>query len=172
MFKRLLICAMGLAPILGAAIILEVSEGAGPGDPPPPVPTSITSIPFSLTVVPGNAVPANSCEDGGVLNRNCWYQNDTGQDLIGLAFVFEYIGDITCTGDVFLGCGIDTQGTTRTVTFQGGNIPSGDDFYLILSGVPEGTTVTLAEIPEPATWSVVMIGLAGCVALARRRRLT
>jgi hypothetical protein len=170
--KKLLVCFMGLTTMLSAGVILEVSEGAGPGDPPPPAPFSISALPFTLTLVPGNVGSSNSCEDGGVLNANCWYRNDSGQAWADLSFIFQSDGDDSCGGDVFLGCGINRQGTTTTVRFLGGTIPAGDDFYLVVSGASPGTTVTLAlgnEVPEPATWGVVAFALVCCGAVRRRQ---
>jgi hypothetical protein len=172
MVRRLVACLIVLSSILSAGIIIEVSEGAGPGDPPPPVPTSIFSLPFSLTLVPGNVGSSNSCEDSGSLNANCWYKNDSGQDWSQLVLFFQSDGDDNCGGDVFADCGITTQGTTTIVNFLGGTLPAGDDFYLVVSGAPEGTVVTLAAVPEPGTWAVAAMGLCCCGVLRWRRRAT
>jgi len=62
---------------------------------------------------------------------------------------------------------IATYSGTLTGTFDTVNLPSG---YSLDYGSGSNSSITLTNVPEPASWSVLMSGLAGVAGLRRFRR--
>jgi hypothetical protein len=152
------------ATVLNAGVILEVSEGSGPGGTPTPRPIP-GPLPYPIELVLSGIGSENACLDAGGSNPSCWYQNSTGLDWHELVITFSEPQDITCGGGIFGNC--QPQGTA--IRFSAGTISNGDDFHLVLSGWSEGTTLTINAVPEPASVISVAAGL-GVLALCRLRK--
>jgi hypothetical protein len=76
----------------------------------------------------------------------------------------------TITEDSFVGGVGEFSGTGTIVDITGAFANTSADFTLDFNGPsPNSYTITLATVPEPATVSLVALGLAGTVALRRRR---
>jgi hypothetical protein len=54
--------------------------------------------------------------------------------------------------------------TTETLSFLAVGTPSGQPPFSLLDGV------TFSDVPEPAAWAMMIVGLGGLGAVARRRR--
>ena len=75
------------------------------------------------------------------------------------------IGPVAATAN----CGANCQG------FGGSAVVAAGDYYLNLSGTGGGTagyggTLSVAAVPEPATWAMMILGFAGVGFMAYRRR--
>jgi hypothetical protein len=158
------IALISFVSVLNAGVILEVSEGTGPGGTPSP--HSITALPYGLELVLTGVGSDNGCLDAGGSNPSCWYQNNTGFDWPELVITVSEPQDITCGGDVFGNC----QPSPTQVRFSVGVIRNGDEFHLLPSGWNEGTQLTINAVPEPASLMPVAAGLGMFVVRVIRKR--
>jgi hypothetical protein len=152
------------ATVLNAGVILEVSDGSGPGGTPSPHPIP-SPLPYPIGLVLSGTGSENTCLDSGGSNPSCWYQNSTGLDWPELLITFSEPQDITCGGDIFGNC--QPQGTV--IRFSSGTIKNGNDFHFVLSGWSEGTKLSINAVPEPASIVSVTAGL-GVLLLWRVRK--
>jgi hypothetical protein len=159
---RLLGSAFLLVSALNAGVILDVSDGSGPGGTPSP--HSVTTLPYGIELVLTGAGSDNGCVDAAGSNPTCWYQNNTGFDWVDLIITASVTEDITCGGDVFGTC----QSQGNVVRLAAGRIDVGEDFHFDLSGWSPGTTLTIEAVPEPASVMFVLGGV-GMLALMRVR---
>ncbi len=102
--------------------------------------------------------------DGSVI---VGYDRDFGPATWGVGTIWIEGQGISNLTDYVLGQGVDLQG--RTLALPMGVSADGLTFYGI-DNAYEGFVVTLAPVPEPTTWALFGLGLAGVAAVARRRR--
>ena len=149
----------------------------------------------NLITLPGSQLilEIQSDGDGGFLTDRLVIDTNSTFDLSQFDIVFRFLGDTDVNAfastagafdlDNFLRTGVGTDetqglsaefasGQTWSTMVAASNISFQSDFFDVSGfslGSDGGVTVTAARIPEPATWLLMLLGLAALQARLRRR---